>query len=66
LNRSCVDCDRFSYYVSIGFILLLLVFTFFSVLPKIGWKEHPQNDLFYVEWDIKHLLDQSIVPLYLK
>jgi len=26
----------------------------------IGWVERPQNDLFCVEWDVKHLLNQSV------
>jgi len=25
-----------------------------AAAAEIGWKEHPQNDLFCVEWDSKH------------
>jgi len=41
----------------------------FSVLSQeIDWEEHLRNDLFYVGWDVKLLLSQSIhvseVPAY--
>jgi len=31
------------------------VFLFFlSTNQEIGWGEHPQNNLFCVEWNVKH------------
>jgi len=39
---SCVACFR-----SVGF-------SFFSTSQDIGWKERLQNDLYSVEWDVKH------------
>jgi len=27
---------------------------------EIGWEERVQNDLFYVEWDIKHYSVSSL------
>jgi len=42
-------------------MLLLLVFHFFlNTSQEIAWEEHPRNDLFYVKWDIKHLLIQLL------
>jgi len=32
---------------------------FLSTSQEIVWEEHPRNDLFCVEWDVKHLLNQS-------
>jgi len=27
---------------------------FLSTVQEIAWEEHPRNDLFGVEWDVKH------------
>ena len=38
----------------------------FSVLSQeIGWEERLRNDLFYVEWDVKPLLDLILLLLTL-
>jgi len=42
------------YFASPGFLL------FSSTSQEIVWEEHTWNDLFYVEWDVKHLLSWSI------
>jgi len=53
---------RFSYYVSLGFVFCFLRFFhfFLSTSREIVWVERPQNDLFCIERDIKHLLNQSL------
>jgi len=28
-------------------------FSFYNVMPKIGWEEHLRNDLIFVEWVVK-------------
>jgi len=35
-----------------------MVVCVFSTSQKIVLEEHPQNDLFCVEWDVKHVLSQ--------
>jgi len=46
----CFSLDRF-VLVLFAFVVLCLVC---SVLrQEIGWEEHPRNDQFGVEWDVK-------------
>jgi len=46
----CVILDHFSFVFS-SVVLLGLVFSVPS--QEIGWEERLQNDLFFVEWDVK-------------
>jgi len=60
------------FHVSLGYVVfVLLAFVLLDLVSSvpsqdIGWEEHPRNDLFCVEWDIKPLLiNQSLSMTYL-
>jgi len=38
-------------------------FCFLSTSQDIDWEQHLQNDLFFVEWDVKPYLSQSILTM---
>ena len=62
LNFVCVCLSRFAIVVFIMSVLIILfllvafiVLRLLSSVPsqEIGWKEHLQNELFRVKWDVK-------------
>jgi len=51
-----LDC-----FVLVLFAFVVLALVLLVVRQEIGWEERLRNDLFFVEWDVKRWLDQSII-----
>ena len=53
--RCMIICVLFAsvYCIFLWLLLLVFGFCFLSTSREIGWEQHFQNDLFYVQWDVK-------------
>jgi len=62
--RSVFFCFSLDYFVLVLFAFVVSDLVSLVLCQEIGWEEHLRNDLFYVEWDVKLIIQSTKLLIF--